>query len=447
MNQKQIIRITDNCPKKEISQAQAEALMNLSGIPLGEIKDTYQKSLLIFPENLSDCKDKIQDKPIYNIIGGKYLQTENVMGFVGIGNTQLKIGSRFDKDSQIQESKDYFFQYMLSRVLQINLVNLDFSYEEENVFDLLVYFFPIFLQSAMEQGLYREYQTFEHNDGRLRGVLDISRHIRNNIPFTGKISYKTREHSTDNNITELIRHTIEYIYAKPSLRPILSCDEQTKKCVSQIVMATPSYSKSKRTAIIAKNLRPTIHPYYSEYTTLQKLCVMILRGEQIRYGNDDNEVYGLLIDGAWLWEAYLNTLLSKQGFTHPENLRGSNPINLFKHTKIPRYPDFYSKDIVLDAKYKKLESKRNLGQFDRNDLNQVIVYMDLLALDRGGYIFPATSEESKVFSDEISTRGGTMYGIGLEIPQGCSSFDEFFSRISKNEATFIKRIHNITTIS
>ncbi|MCZ9999532.1 McrC family protein [Brachyspira hyodysenteriae] len=70
----------------------------------------------------------------------------------------------------------------------------------------------------------------KHNDANVKGTIDINRYIKNNIPFNGKISYNTREYSYDNNINQLIRHTIEYINTKN--RYILSYDSEIKKLCS-----------------------------------------------------------------------------------------------------------------------------------------------------------------------------------------------------------------------
>ena len=50
----------------------------------------------------------------------------------------------------------------------------------------------------------------------MRGTIDINRHLKLNLPFNGRVAYRTREFSHDNHVTELIRHTIEYI-SKPYL--------------------------------------------------------------------------------------------------------------------------------------------------------------------------------------------------------------------------------------
>lgn len=71
--------------------------------------------------------------------------------------------------------------------------------------------FPKFLNEALSQGLYKEYKRNEYNDANVRGTIDINRHLRSNMPFNGRVAYRTREFSHDNHVTELIRHTIDYI--------------------------------------------------------------------------------------------------------------------------------------------------------------------------------------------------------------------------------------------
>ena len=55
---------------------------------------------------------------------------------------------------------------------------------------------------------------------------------------------------------------------------------------------------------------------------------MILRNERHQYGNGTRNVYGILFDGAWLWEEYVNTLIGDV-FYHPRNKTGDGAQRLF----------------------------------------------------------------------------------------------------------------------
>ena len=114
-------------------------------------------------------------------------------------------------------------------------------------------------------------------------LVNVSRHIRKNMPFKGSVSYTMRAHSYDNEITQLVRHTIEHIRSKEHGSFILTNDRETKECVAQIAQATPSFNLRERIQIIHKNLRPLHHPYYYNYTALQRLCLQILRHESIKF--------------------------------------------------------------------------------------------------------------------------------------------------------------------
>jgi 5-methylcytosine-specific restriction enzyme subunit McrC len=129
------------------------------------------------------------------------------MGFIGRNSTQLTISSRFAKD----ENNDYFLHYMLQKVFSINLLKFDQTPNKENIWDFLLYLFPYYLKKAYSQGIYKAYRKEEYNDTNVKGSIDVKRHILRNIPFTGKIAYTTREHSYNNYLTQLIRHTIEHI--------------------------------------------------------------------------------------------------------------------------------------------------------------------------------------------------------------------------------------------
>ena len=396
--------------------------------------------LLVFPLSIDDTDDRIGDSTIIDIYAENEnfvrIKSGNIMGFVGRKNQQMKIYSRFDN-----QEHDYFLHYMLQKVFSYNIFNLDFTSSEDNVFEFLVYMFPAMLKIAMRQGVYKEYRRFRHNDANVRGTIDISRHIRENIPFRGTVAYNTREFSFDNSITELIRHTIEYIKTIPSGDIILSSDKTVEDCIKKIVSYTPSYSHTERIKIIQDNLLPCNHPFYKEYTALQKLCVQILRQEEIKYGTDDDRIYGILFDGAWLWEEYLNTLLCEKGFIHPENKLGTGSIYLFEHGG-QRFPDFWKQDIVLDAKYKKLAINGNRLDIERDDVHQIMAYMYRLKAPKGGIICPYVGDDNKVISQNMHKDSylGSLSLYALAIPKNCISYEDFVKRIVDNERVLLEEL-------
>lgn len=417
-------------------------------------------NLLIFPQSLGINKDKIEELEILHLSGSKdnlkecKVKTGNLMGFIGYGNTQISITSRFAKNNNTKD--DYFLHYLLQKVLCLNIFDLKYSAASFGEFDLLLYMFPALLKKAFAQGLVRKYKTFKNNDANIKGVVDVTRHIQNNIPFNGRVAYNNRNYTTDNSMTELIRHTIELIKTKPNGNFVLTSDYEMIECVRTIQENTPSYSKNDLSKIVSQNLNQFVHPFYTEYIPLQKLCLQILRFEKMNYAQSKDEAYGVVFDGAWLWEEFLATVLTGKGldFTHPENKTGTNGIQVYTGNR--RYPDFYrgkqtvpekmEGNFVLDAKYKHFDVLKNDdildGSFSRDDLHQLITYMHILPSKYGALIYPYDKgfrEDTRSKKRTIRGYGGDVWTIGVPIPQNCYSLKELSSKMMDSEK-YLKRI-------
>ena len=57
------------------------------------------------------------------------------------------------------------------------------------------------------------------------------------------------------------------------------------------------------------NKQPIRHAYYKEYRELQKLCLTILQQHKHYIGSNAEKIHGIIFDGAWLWEEYIDTLI------------------------------------------------------------------------------------------------------------------------------------------
>lgn len=401
------------------------SLQKISNIKISEVLDDRGNELLIYPHSFSQCNDEIGSQYLFSLQTNwkenkctkVILETGNMAGFVGLNGQSVSIHSRFSNSEE-----DFFLHYMLQKVLCINVVNLSHQATNEQIFDFLLYLFPKLLKEALAQGVYKEYQRNEYNDTNVRGVIDINRHLKTNLPFNGCIAYRTREFSYDNHVTELIRHTIEYIGKYSFGKMLLENDAETHASVSHIISATPNYNRQERAKVITSNSKIVNHPYYSRYMPLQKLCLRILKHDRIKYGAKDDKVYGVLFDISYLWEEYLASILTKQGFKHPNNRQGTGQIYLAKN-KFPRYPDFYREQdcYIIDAKYKRV--------INRDDIHQMITYMYRLKGKNGTFIQP---------SDRICQKESyELLGYGTECNSILQTYFYPISQITNDYRQFV----------
>lgn len=443
-------------------------LQHIADCPLDKLTDKENNDVWLFPNKENRYDDKIEDEVIISLCDDR-LTTGNIMGFIGYGDTQLTIRSRFSNKG---EGNDWFMQYMLQKVFTINIFDLKHSNSDDGALDIAALLFPYFLQKALRQGIYREYIRCEYNDSHPKGTISIQFHIKNNYPFkNGKISYTTREYKYDNSVTQLVRHTIEYLKSKDYTRKILSSDRDTAEYVKLIIEATPTYCKGDRQKVMLANAKPKFHPYYSEYSPLQKLCLQILKQQKMGYGQTNKRIYGVLFDGAWLWEEYLNITMSEAGFKHPKNKTGEGSIYPFKGrvNKYKRYPDFMMSGIIADAKYKNLLSKANSSErvydiIQRDDLNQMISYLHITSSKVGIFIGPTEvvlfdSNTGNYYQDDtvaFSTQeiqilkvgdlmgdGGQIIIIGVNIPQTAKSYKDFEVEMSCAEKVLLTKLKTI----
>ena len=242
--------IDDNAVKDAPSGQSLEDLRRIAGTPLGDLCDEDGNDLWLYPSEEDRFDDRIEDQTVLTFERGK-IKTGNIMGFVGVGSTELTIRSRFSSHS----GNDWFMQYMLERVFAINVFDSDHSIDNFDALGIAALLFPFYLQKALSQGLYREYKRMEYNDGRIRGTIDFNRFIKLDYPFVnGKLAYSIKENSYDNSITQLIRHTIECIKSQERFSFILFADKDTRVLVQTIVDATPSYKRGDLTGYTVSSL-------------------------------------------------------------------------------------------------------------------------------------------------------------------------------------------------
>lgn len=396
----------------------------------------------MFPELVKDADDLTREQMILQGINDSF-RTGNVMGFLGCGDERLIITSRFCGDSN-----DFFLQYLLGKVLDFpNIMDLETDADSNNpLFSYLIFLFPHYLKVAMRKGLFKKYIRYSYNDENVKGTIDVARHVKVNTPFVGRVAYSQREFSYDNPLTELVRHTIEFIKRKPYGNNLLVRIKDETKIVFD---ATPGYNFYDRKKIMEMNQKnPVNHGYFREYKALQRLCLLILRQQKHQIGFGTKQIYGILFDGAWLWEEYVASLIDGV-FYHPMNKAGKDAQYLFEGNRGLIYPDFISKDpeirVIADAKYKPID---NIGN---QDYLQVLAYMFRFDAKKGYYLYPEAEGEEDLrlrlndgstFEKNVVPRDDIfVMKHGLKIPVDAESYIVFVQRMQENEAIFKQAFH------
>lgn len=439
-----LLKIRDNSwHNKELFSNIGNLVGRICDKSLGQLE---HEGVFVFPEFVADAEDITRDQMIIQSVNDSYC-SGNVMGFIGLGDERLIVESRFGG------KEDFFFQYLLERVMDFhNIVDLETDANQDNrLFNFLLFLFPRYLKSAMRKGLFKEYIRHRYNDGNIKGTIDVARHIKKNTPFIGNVAYSQREFSYDNDLMELIRHTIEFIKGKPYGNNVLA---KAKDEVKLVIDVTPEYEQHDRQRIIGRNEKHKVHhAYFREYASLQRLCILILRHQKHQIGTGSRQIYGILFDGAWLWEEYVNSLI-KDLFYHPMNKGGIGAQRLFNGNIGLIFPDFISRDanrrVIADAKYKPVD---NIGN---KDYLQLLAYMFRFDSKTGYYLYPEAGDtkdrclclnHGSTYEGNVTSRDDiSLTKHGLKIPTDASDYAKFVSRMKDDEREFVNGIFTEKTI-
>lgn len=272
-------------------------------------------------EELFAGEDGTQERGTLRLFGpfNGTLYTQKYAGILSYRGHTIQILSRFDQPDQEQApdqpQKNFFLSYMLSKALDIpiqSFPDLKVDSHTGEFWDLLLArLFLDQLKAACSRGLYRQYQTFRHNDSSPKGVLDMARHIRLNPMPNGKCAYSAREYSLNNPMNHLILRARDCLLRKQGViaglvNKALAEEADLRIALQQMEYAMDAFHVPSEQMILHKTDRPITHTVYREYEPLRRTARLILQ----RLGLDtfqagSSQVSGMVIAMDKMWERFL----------------------------------------------------------------------------------------------------------------------------------------------
>ena len=384
-------------------------------------------------------------------------------------SVKIEIFSRFDYLNEDLKVRPYFMASLLLKGrIVFNDLQVPFDFYELFDFYLLCVLIKHF-KDALRKGFYKQYQRFESNSNRLRGSIDIARHIRLNMNINnGRVACSYRENSTDNMINHLVLAAFDHLREKyPALVDANVSDELAAKI--KYLKYDIGYPKYGKRTIVAKNSTPISHPYFTEYKELQKDCLMILRDESVSpFENKKESLSGILYYVPDLWEDFLTDFISRdldltedditlqtqfviRAMTDREDSEGhvTRPDFVFWYYDEDRKEDvpFF----ILDAKYRPAWINALKGYLDpmlSGDYDKCL--RDMVSIDGNacGVMFPVQESEKDSLKGSLLHRFskynsyGRFYTFPILIPRPKMNeemrFDEWEEQLRNKIREYIK---------
>ena len=344
----------------------------------------------------------------------------------------VELRSRFDK-----RDKPYFLLTMLSSVLQgdVEYTTDNVVGEKKNLFGFLsVFLFRNALKKAYSSGLYRTYVRRGYNDPKLRGAIDIPRHIRLNVGRNdSRIAYNSRELTVDNPLNHLILRTWEMLSRTypESAHSIIGNAGEFRDIIN-VLRSSVGAAVMPLERCAAKCVRPITGPIYIDYEELRKLCLSILSFQAGAnfFGGNEGPVSGLLFYSPDLWEFYIEKCMKERLGEMGRGLRSQEAMNIYsgeiadgldppyRQEIRPDYVFFTDKEnpvpyMILDAKFRLFEKKFKAFGNKENEvpwseapasLDDVTKLMrDMMCFNTmsGGFVFPSDNEEFRKDKEKV----------------------------------------------
>ena len=362
--------------------------------------------------------------------------------------------------SRFDPGKTYnFTNYILSKALQINsriFPDMEIGRNRDSVMQLLLAIvFVNQIRVAFKSGLYRCYRNYEQNDSRVRGRIQVARHIKLNPVFTGNIAYTYREYTADNDINRIILTAYETLCKGNNsfMRSLLNSpgNKNVKDFFAQLKNITTPASRQEVQYLLRNNKKKIHHSIYRSWEPVRKTAIQILHHAGIKtQESGSTEVSGVLIDMPQIWENYLERVLQEQGITGFTSQKEEAILG----GKRTLRPDFLNetRKIVLDAKYTNSWSNAlGADTWDRDGTFQLLTYMYVFGCDAGGILCPVPGSQSaggKANGQKTHqihpTRleGKVMAVIPLVIPI-CEDYEEFACEMAKAEKNLADHVNNL----
>lgn len=332
---------------------------------------------------------------------------------------------------------------------------------------LLAFVFAAQIERAYRKGLYRRYRTYECNDSKVKGKIDITRHIRLNPLDNGKIAYSYREYTADNDVNKMIFTAYTYLQKRhPNIMRNLEKKRRTVgECITQFRNIMQPASRQEAQKLVQRECRKITHSVYHDWEEVRKTAILILRhmGIFVREAQAEKTIHGVLINMNWVWEQYLQSILEDgikgKGYTfQPQDkknifIRNKNPLHTLKPDLCIYKDENKTPALILDAKYKNAWSdavQNKNGNFDervREDYFQILAYMYGFRCNKAGIFCPCSASNSSHSEYEYYEYTITkdrekekFYLLPLYIPHSQesknNSFKSFKKAMETNEKKF-----------
>lgn len=326
------------------------------------------------------------------------VQFNEYVGVIQIGKTTIEVLPKADQSGE--EKWRNLLIGMIKTVWGFDVKSTGSSSLKLKSNSILELYFELFISEVeylLHRGLIKKYRKNEGNQTSLKGALQFSKHISQNLVHKERFYVKYTQYSNEHTIHEILFKTIKLL-AHINSNPLLK---------GRIGALTLNFPEMKEIKVNESTFNKIIFDRKNQhYQTALEIAKLLLLNYHPDVSKGRNDVLALMFDMNSLWEQFILVTLKRKMKTHQVTAQVTK--SFWK--PISGYSSKMRPDIILKCKESQenyiLDTKwKNLNGYNPSpeDLRQMYVYHHFYQAKKVALVYPSDQhsiQRGNYFSSE-----------------------------------------------
>lgn len=301
----------------------------------------------------------------------------NYVGYIRLSKVSIEILPKISLNGSVELERKALLN-MLSKcgILKVNYSEISsLKLYKQSLNEILAYLFSKKLQKELRKGVYGEYVYIEENINSLKGSLRVQEQIKNMASHSLKAFCRFEEFSRDNKLNKILS-----FFVKEVMKNIKNRETLKLLRISEMILGEVDERSITLNEVNNFSFNRLNKPFEDAFT----LGKMIVLGESALGNLGENKVYSILFKMNEIFEIYIGKLLKELLYKETVHIQHSKYKLLIKEESnrgvFKLIPDIVIEKngierVIIDTKWKSVESKFNRHGVKREDLYQMYAYL------------------------------------------------------------------------
>ena len=301
----------------------------------------------------------------------------NYVGYIRLSTVSIEILPKISLNGSVELERKALLN-MLSKcgILKVNYSEISsLKLYKQSLNEILAYLFSKKLQKELRKGVYGEYVYIEENINSLKGSLRVQEQIKNLASHSSKAFCRFEEFSRDNKLNRILS-----FFVKEAMKNVKNRGTLKLLRISEMILGDVDERSITLNEVNNFSFNRLNKPFEDAFT----LGKMIVLGESTLGNSGGNKAYSILFKMNEIFEIYIGKLLKELLYEETVHMQHSKYKLLIKEESnrgvFKLIPDIVIEkngieSVIIDTKWKSVESKFNRHGVKREDLYQMYAYL------------------------------------------------------------------------